>query len=131
MAELESGFVCREGEQILCESRTDGLASGCLDKIKRKLTCTKSSSFVIVTNQRIVLIDKATKCCDKVDLVTYINPKFVSEYGYRMGKSGCLCAVKGASFYFKASSVVYSFGMPYNKESLDGLCSAFEAVVKA
>lgn len=39
MAELQSGFVCREGESVLLESRIDEVAASCLEKITKFLTC--------------------------------------------------------------------------------------------
>ena len=131
MAELQSGFVCRDGESVLLESRIDEVAASCLEKITKFLTCRKGTSFIIVTNQTVVFIDKAKKCCSTDDKVSIINPRYITEYGYNKGKTGCLCCkITGCFFYFKHGTKTYTIPAPTDEAELNKITAAFEAVVK-
>lgn len=131
MARFESGFTPREGEHVFCECRVDDVATGCCDSIKRFFTCKKGTSFVIVTDQRFVAIDKARICCC-VDFKTeFLNPSHILRWGYTSNR--CMCCGSTSFFFVTASGERHSFcvsGKFDDKETGERVCLAVEALIK-
>jgi hypothetical protein len=103
MAELKSGLLLNSNETLVLEIEAELWATssnpiaqlfGGIRRFFAAIFGYKKKGFVVVTNQRVVIVEKRITCyCfDRGKIVKYILPSSLKEVGYKkFATCGCFC----------------------------------------
>lgn len=127
MANLKSGLILNEGENLVMELKAELWASsqnplaklwGSIVKFFNLLLGNRRRGFVVITNQRVVEVIqvKALWVFNVGKDVKYLLPSSIKEVGYTKEGTclGCFC--QSYTFYYEAFTEHASVLLPSNNE---------------
>lgn len=128
MANLKSGLVLREGENLVMELEAELWASssnpfakllGSVVKFINLLLGNKRQGFVVITDKRVVEVVqfKALWVLNAGKNVKYLLPSSVKEVGYVKEGTCCGCFCQSYSLYYDAFTQRTSILLPSDNEA--------------
>lgn len=128
MANLKSGLVLREGENLVMELEAELWASssnpfakllGSVVKFINLLLGNKRQGFVVITDKRVVEVVqfKALWVLNAGKNIKYLLPSSVKEVGYVKEGTCCGCFCQSYSLYYDAFTQRTSILLPSDNEA--------------
>lgn len=128
MANLKSGLVLREGENLVMELEAELWASssnpfakllGSVVKFINLLLGNKRQGFVVITDKRVVEVVqfKALWVLNAGKNIKYLLPSSVKEVGYVKEGTFCGCFCQSYSLYYDAFTQRTSILLPSDNEA--------------
>jgi hypothetical protein len=111
MANLSSGIILNEGEQLIAEIEAELWATsanpiaqlvGSITKFINKILGNKKSGFIVITDKRVVEVVSITRCYvfNTAKEVKFLLPSSIKEVGF-IKKATCGLFCPGYYFYYQ------------------------------